>query len=168
LPNLAGLRQHTEKYRTFNEHDQFINLYEERYGQFQIGARWSIPPMARLYAVGLTRSGVDSRHAHMPVQKDIEQRQQRDYDTKTDTMTKTTSVRPSDISNMPHEQAGLTFVSRFFNLLLKSANSGEVIKIVFNLMTIILANSRSYSSVSIPIHFEMNSHHLSPRSLRLS
>jgi hypothetical protein len=118
--------------------------------------------------IGLTRSGVDSRHVHMPVPIDIEQRQQRGYDTKTDTMTKTTSVHPSDISNMPHEQAGLTFVSRFFNLLLKSANSGEVIKIIFNLITIILANSRSYSSVSTPIPFEMNLHHLSPRSLRLS
>jgi hypothetical protein len=37
----------------------------------------------------------------MPVPKDIEQRQQRGYDTKTDTVTKTTSVRPSKINIFP-------------------------------------------------------------------
>lgn len=39
----------------------------------------------------------------------------------------------------------LTFDSRFFSLRLKSASSGDVIKIIFSLITIILANSRSSS-----------------------
>ena len=36
--------------------------------------------------------------------------------------------------------------SRFFNLLLNSESSGDVIKMMFNFWTIILANSRSCQS----------------------
>lgn len=41
-------------------------------------------------------------------------------------------------------RGGQTLVSRFLSRLLKSASSGDVIRIMLSLITIILANSRSY------------------------
>jgi hypothetical protein len=68
------------------------------------------------------------------------------YDTMNDKATRTAFDRPVDQLSRDSAQehdGKLTFESRFFRRLLKSASSGEVIKIIFNLTTIILANSRS-------------------------
>jgi hypothetical protein len=93
-----------------------------------------------------TRSGADSKHVHMPVQVGTMRMLPLHYDTMSDRATRTAFDRPVDQllcdSAQKHDDR-ITFESRFFNRLRKSASSGEVIKIIFNLTTIILANSRS-------------------------
>ena len=114
-----------------------------------------------------TRFGGGWRHVHKPVQVGTEQTQQRGYDTTICKVTRIASGHPTPQSLASHGAIQLTLVSRFLRRLLKSDNSGEVIKIMFNLITIILANSRSYS---LALHVspgpdKSDLHHPSPRSL---
>lgn len=97
-----------------------------------------------------TRSARGSRRVRTLEPGDRAQRQRPDCDTKSGTVTKRAFVHPIPIS--PVFAGGRmigngrhTLVSRFFNLRLKSANSGEVMRIMLSLMTIILANSKSYT-----------------------
>jgi hypothetical protein len=82
----------------------------------------------------------------MPVRVDTRQIQQRDYGTMICKATRITSVRPNHQPSSILRRQGHALVSKFLRRLLKSDNSGEVIRIMFSLITIILANSRSYSS----------------------
>ena len=116
---------------------------------------------------GRTRFGGGWRHVHKPVQVGTEQTQQRGYGTTICKVMRITSDHPGLQPLPSHDGAGLTLVSKFLRRLLKSDNSGEVIKIMFNLITIILANSRSYSLALDACRSQDKSdlHHPSPRSL---
>jgi hypothetical protein len=91
-----------------------------------------------------TRSAAGSTRARTPEQVGTEQTLPQHCDTMIGTATRIASAHPVLREHGASIEINqLTFDSRFFRRRRKSASSGEVIKIILSLTTIILANSKS-------------------------
>lgn len=82
-------------------------------------------------------------HARTLEQANTAQRPRQRCDTRTCTVTRRASGRPTACQSKL-DSTQRTLDSRFFSRFRKSSNSGEVINIMLSLTTIKLANSRSY------------------------